>query len=1144
MRHTDFVHLHTHTEYSLLDGMTRIPDMIEKAKNNHMPALAITDHGNLFAAINFYMACERAGIKPVIGCELYVAPGDRREKAAHGISEAAFHLTVLVRDEEGYKNLMKMVSLGYIEGFYYRPRVDKEILERFKNGLIVLSGCLKGEVSHLLLSDEIEQAEQVIGFYKEIMGKGNYYLEIMSQGLEGQKKVNREIIKLSRKLGVPIVATNDCHYLERRDSEAHEVLLCIQTGSNLDDPKHLKFATDEFYFKSGQEMYKIFQEIPQALNNTIRIAEECNLEIKFGQSHLPKYKVPDKTTPDAFLDKLCRDGIKYRNLEKSKDVEARLQHELSMIKSMGYASYFLTVWDFVQYARKNGIPVGPGRGSAAGSLVAYLLGITDINPLKYNLLFERFLNPERITLPDIDIDFCYERRGEVIKYVTEKYGAENVAQIITFGTMAARGVIRDVGRALRIPYSEVDRIAKLIPQELDMTLGKALEREPELRDLAEGDDRISKLIKISLSLEGLARHASTHAAGVVISEKPLTEYIPLFKGTNEEITTQYDMNTLEKIGLLKMDFLGLKTLTVIEETRGIIKRLNGREIDLGNIPLNDKKTFAMLNKAETMGVFQLESSGMRDLTRKIGLEKFEDLIALIALFRPGPMNMLEDYVRRKHGKVPIRYDHPLLEPILKDTYGVMLYQEQVMHILHEIGGFSLSKADSFRRAISKKIPEIMDRQRQAFIEGAQSRNINKRIANKIFNQIVKFAGYGFNKSHSAAYALIAYQTAYLKAHYPVAFMASLLTSEMANTDKIVVYINECKRMGINVLPPDVNESFAKFTVVGDEIRFGLAAVKNVGTQAINSITETRLKEGPFKSLHDFCEKVDLRVVNRRVVESLIKCGAFDSLGVRRSQLMAVIDHALEMAQLNQADKEKGQISFLPIFESEEKFRADLEELPDIPEWPENTLLAYEKEMLGFYVTGHPLAGFSEEIHTYASASTTDLPNMKDGEEVNLGGIIVAIKRIVTKKGERMAFVSFEDLEGMCEVIVFPGVFEKVKGILKIDNLIFVKGRLDLRGEKPKVISVDIFPLAEVKEKMTREIHVTVRLPGLEEEMLLRLKKIFLSHQGDCPIFLHLIDSDKKEIVVAAGRNIRSRANPELLRQIEGLLGENAVSFTS
>ena len=1109
-----------------------------------MPALAITDHGNLFAAINFYLACEKAGIKPIIGCELYVAPGDHKEKAAHGIGEAAFHLVALAKNKTGYKNLMKLVSIGYLEGFYYRPRVDKKLLEQYGKGLIILSGCLKGELGHLLLSDEIEQAEELVTTYSGMMGKGNYYLELMSHGMEEQKKVNKALVKLSKKFDIPLVATNDAHYLERSDSEAHEVLLCVQTASKLDDPKHLKFSTDEFYFKSGAEMHKLFDEIPQSLSNTKLISEECNLELKFGENHLPKFNVPDNSDADVFLKKLCEQGLKEKKLEKEKPALERLRYELSTISSMGYASYFLTVWDFVQYARKMNIPVGPGRGSAAGSLVAYLLGITAIDPLKYNLLFERFLNPDRINLPDIDMDFCYERRNEVIKYVTDKYGAENVAQIITFGTMAARGVIRDVGRVLNIPYIEVDRIAKLVPQEPGMTLEKALEREPELRDLGEGDDRVSKLIRISLSLEGLARHASTHAAGVVISEKPLTEHVPLFKTSNGEIVTQFAMSALEKIGLLKMDFLGLKTLTVIEETRGIVKRVKGKEINMDEIPLDDQKTFALLNKAETMGVFQLESSGMRDLARKIGLKKFEDITALIALFRPGPMNMLEDYVKRKHGKVAIEYDHAILEPILKDTYGVMLYQEQVMQILHAAGGFSLSKADSFRRAMSKKIPELMDRERQAFIQGAMAKNINKRTADKIFEKILQFAGYGFNKSHSAAYAFIAYHTAYLKAHYPVAFMASLLTSEMGNTDKIVLYINECKRMEINVFPPDINESFSKFTVVGKEIRFGLAAIKNVGTHAINSIIEIRNKEGKFKSLHDFCEKVDLRVVNRRVTESLIKCGAFDSLGAKRSQLMAVADHALEMAQLNQADKEKGQISFFSAFEGDDSFRTNFEQLPDIAEWPENTLLANEKEILGFYVTGHPLASFEEVIHTYASISSAGLSNRKDGEEVSLGGIIVAIKRIITKKGERMAFVRLEDLEGVCEIVVFPKAFAKANALLNVDNLIFVKGHVDMRGEKPKVISAEIFPLDEVKERMTKEIHVTIRLPGLEEELLTQLKKIFLSYQGNCQVFLHFIDGDKEKTVVRAGKNIRVSPSPKMVKEIEALLGEKAVIFVS
>ncbi len=1144
MIHSPFVHLHNHTEYSLLDGACRLPALIDKAREYKMPALSITDHGNLFGAIEFYRQAEKAGVKPIIGCEVYVAPKSRFEKTASGIREAAFHLTLLAKDEEGYGNLIKLSTAGYLEGFYYRPRVDKELLSTCSAGIIALSGCLKGEIPHLIQRGLLPQARQLAGYFQDIFGKENFFLEVSRQGIEGQEKIIEETINIARDLSLPLVATNDCHYLNKEDSQAHDVLLCIQTGKTVDDPERMKFSTDEFYFKSPEEMRTLFADIPEAISHTIEIAERCNLKLTFGQSHFPRFKVPEGDTWDSYLEKLCREGVKRRYSGFTGEIEGRLTQELKIIKETGYASYFLIVWDFIRYAKEKGIPVGPGRGSAGGSLVAYLLEITEIDPLKYDLLFERFLNPERIKPPDIDIDFCYERRQEVIDYVVKKYGQDRVAQIITFGTMAAKGVIRDVGRALNMPYGEVDRIAKLIPAELNITLSQALEKEPELKDLAKSDDRVGQLIKVALSLEGITRHASTHAAGVVISEEPLTNFVPLFKGGNGEVTTQYDMDSAADIGLLKVDFLGLRTLTVIHDTLSIVKHTRGKEIDLSGIPLDDEKTFALLKEARAGGVFQLESAGMRDLLRKIAPEKFEDIIAIVGLHRPGPLGsgMVNDFIKGKQGLTAPRYDHPDLEPILKDTYGVILYQEQIMMIVNKLAGFSLGQADILQRAISKKIPEIMDQQRESFLQGAAKNGVSKRVAKKVFDLVSHFAGYGFNKSHTTAYALIAYRTAYLKANYPVEFMAALLTSEMGNTDKIVIYINECREMGIKVLPPDVNESYAKFTVVGEDIRFGLAAVKNVGEGAIQSVIEQREKEGKFKSLYQFCEEVDLRLVNKRVIESLIKCGAFDSFGLHRSQLMAAADKAVSAAQDVQKAREKGQATFFDDFEAEKGFRADFQNIPPLPEWPESKLLAFEKETLGFYVTGHPLAEYESLLGKYATATTAKLGDCSDGEEVSLGGIISGAKQKVTRKGERMALFNLEDLEGLVSAIAFSGTVEKFSSLIKSDSLVFVKGRVDLREERPKLIVSEIIPLPEVEERLARAVHIKLIIKGMEKPALADLKDILLAHPGDCSLYLHLIGAGE-EIVALANGQVRVRPNKEMVARVKELLGEDAVYFS-
>ncbi|MGE4357606.1 MAG: DNA polymerase III subunit alpha, partial [Candidatus Omnitrophota bacterium] len=1021
MKHANFVHLHVHTQFSLLDGACPITDLIDLANQYRMPALAITDHGNMFGAIDFYQEAMNKGIKPIIGCEVYVAPKSRFEKTSNSIQDASYHFTILVKDEEGYKNLINLVTKGYLEGFYYKPRIDKELLKQYSRGLIGLSGCLKSELSYLLNNQQIKTALSVLDDFKQIFGKNSFYIEIQDQNLKEQKRINKMAIQCAKDLNIPLVATNDVHYLNKKDASAHEILLCIQTQTNIDDPNRMRFGSDEFYFKPPEEMQKVFNEIPEAIANTIAITEQCNLELNFNQIHLPYFSPPEGKTKFEYLKELCEEGLRKRYTNPTDEILRRLEHELKIIKESGFVGYFLIVWDFVNYAKSRNIPVGPGRGSAAGSLVSYLLGITDIDPLKYGLLFERFLNPERISMPDMDIDFCYERRQEVIDYVVKKYGRECVAQIVTFGTMMARAVVRDVGRAFNMPYGEVDKIAKLIPHDPNIDLKQALKIEPQLYSLYENDPQIRKLIDTAISLEGLTRHISTHAAGVVIAEKPLTEYIPLCKIGDGQTITGYAMEALEKIGLLKIDFLGLRTLTVIDETIKIIKRSRNISLDIKNIPLDDLQTFRMLQKGETIGVFQLESNGMRELLKKIKPEKFEDIIAILALFRPGPLGagMVEDFIRRKKGEIPVRYDHKKLEPILKETYGIILYQEQVMRIASEIGGFSMAQADMLRRAMSKKNPEVMDKARKSFVEGALQNGINVDVANKIFNQMELFARYGFNKSHSAAYALISYRTAYLKANFTAEFMTALLTSEKDNTEKVVQYINECARLNIKVLPPDINESFANFTLVSsDTIRFGLTAIKNVGETAVNEIIKTRNATGDFKNLYDFCEKVDLRIVNHKVIESMIKCGVFDRFGLKRAQLMAVLDNAIEVANSLQKDRQLRQSTFFDSF-SNTVFQRNYKPIPDIKEWPENQLLSFEKELLGFYITGHPLAKFEELMRKYSNVRIIELNSLKDGQEIFLCGMISKLKKTTTRRqNELMAIMTVEDLSGEVEVIVF------------------------------------------------------------------------------------------------------------------------------
>ncbi len=1146
MTHSDFVHLHLHTQYSLLDGACLLENLIQKVKEEKMPACAITDHGNMFGAIEFYDLAMKNGVKPIIGSEVYIAPDSRFEKSSHGIQDASFHLILLAKNETGYRNLMKLVSIGFLEGFYYRPRIDKEVLAKHKEGLICTSACLKGEIPHLIYTNQLHQAKRMIDEYKSIFGKDNFYLEIQDNLIPEQDTVNRELIKFAKDMDLGLVATNDVHYIEKDHARAHETLLCIQTQTTLDDPNRMRLQTDEFYFKSKREMARTFGDLaPEALKNTIAIAEKCNLELDFKRARLPNYKTPEGKTGEGYLRELVQEGLKTRYPEGDPEVKKRVEHELKIIENFGYTSYFLIAWDFVHYAKQNNIPVGPGRGSAAGSVVSYALGITSIDPLRYDLLFERFLNPERISLPDIDIDFCYERRAEVIDYVVKKYSKENVAQIITFGTMMAKAVIRDTGRALGMAYSDVDKIAKLIPTELNMTLNQALEQEPELRNLYKSDPKIAQLIETSLVLEGLTRHASTHAAGVVISEEPLVNHVPLYKIQDGQITTGYPMTSLEKIGLLKMDLLGLRTLTVLSEAIKIIRRTKGVDVDMEKLLLDDKNTYKLLANAESIGVFQLESSGMRDLLKKLRPERFEDIIALLALFRPGPIGsgMLDDFMKRKHGEIKFRYDHPLLEPILKETYGVILFQEQAMRIASSLAGFSLAQADNLRRAMAKKTPEVMVQMREHFVNGCVKHDIDKKTASKIFDQIEYFAGYGFNKSHSAAYAMISYRTAYLKANFPVEFMTALLTSEKDNLDKITVYINESVRMGIKILPPDINESYANFTVVGSSIRFGLLAVKNVGAGAIDSIISMRQRYGKSKSIYDFTEKVDSRLVNRKVLESLIKCGAMDSLGLYRSQLSAMIDKALEVAGGIQKDRVNGQLSFFDKFEDEENFKKTFQDIPNIPEWPENQLLAHEKELLGFYITNHPLARFEKMLNTYSTCSTTDLRNRSDGEELLIGGILSKVKFTTTRKtSEKMAIVTLEDLEGTVETLVFPSTFARCANLVKQDAIVFVKGRISLREEEPKIIASEIAALETVKMKYTKSVIIDLLTAGLEAATLDRLKKVLSRYPGRVPVYLNFTKPDGGRTLVSIAKNFSIEPHEGLIRDVEKLFGRDVVNF--
>ncbi|NLY76050.1 MAG: DNA polymerase III subunit alpha [Firmicutes bacterium] len=1047
---SNFVHLHVHTQYSLLDGAAEISRLLHKVKELDMPAVAITDHGTMYGCLQFYRQALEAGMKPILGCELYVAPRSLKDKTAK-VDDNPAHIVLLAKDNTGYRNLLKLVSIAHLEGFYYKPRIDLETLARYSQGLIGLSACLNGVIARPVLENRIDEAKKLIFRYQEIFGKDDFYLELQYQQLAEQRNVNRILAELAEECGAPLVATNDVHYLEREEATVHDVLLCIQTGKTVDETNRLKFATPEFYLKSREEMEEIFFNYPEALSNTVEIAERCNVRLELGKLHMPAYQIPEGTTPEKYLEDLCRRGIKDRNLKWDPEREERLSRELSVINQMGFAGYFLIVRDFVNYAKQNRIMVGPGRGSAAGSLVAYLLGITNLDPIEHGLLFERFLNPERVSMPDIDIDFCYERRGEVISYVRNRFGEDRVAQIITFGTMAARAAVRDVGRVLGLPYGEVDRVAKMIPHELGISIAEARNQSPELRELEKNNPKIAYLLSIAAKIEGFPRHASTHAAGVVISGEPLTAYLPLSRSNENEVITQYAMEDVEALGLLKMDFLGLRTLTVLRDTIDLI-RLNRQEmVELDQIPLDDPLTYRELQNGNTLGIFQLESRGIRRVLKRLKPEKMEDLTALLALYRPGPLGsgMIDDFIKARHGQQTISYLHPLLEPILKETYGVILYQEQVMKIASVIGGFSLGEADMVRRAMGKKKPEVLAALRDRFINGALAQGVPQETAAEIFDLMEYFSGYGFNKSHSAAYALVSYQTAYFKANYPQEFMAALLTSVMGNSDKIGLYIEECRRMGIPIYKPDVNSSLASFTPEGEGIRFGLLSIKNIGIGAIEKIIEGR-KAGRYQSLTDFCRRVASQLVNKRVTESLIKAGALDCTGASRRRMLTDLDEILEKAV-----KRNSSSNQLQLLDSIAAGMEPEPELTDVEEFSEQELLRMEKEYLGVFISGHPLDEWREKFLKNGISPLAELEEEPDGKTVLVGGVIGDWRTLTTKSGSRMARCRLEDWTGAVETIIFPKLFETIKDGYHPDRVAVIKGRLERQEEEIKILAEQV-----------------------------------------------------------------------------------------
>ena len=1197
----EFVHLHLHTEFSLLDGACRIDELLDEAVKLKMPALAVTEHGNLFSSVVFHDHARDRGLKPILGCEVYVASGSRLEKT--GPQSETNHLVLLAETEQGYKNLIKLVSSGYTEGFYYRPRIDKDLLAQHAQGLVGLSSCLKGEVASALKVGQARSALEAAARLRDILGPDNFFLEMQYQGLEEQKTVNRGMLPLARELNLPLVATNDVHYLRQGDYQPHDVLLCIGTGKTVHDAQRLRYHGDQFFLKTAEQMAAVFGDHPEALRNTALVAERCNVTIPKGQNHLPSFGVPDGFTLDGYFEHVVREGFSQRLPRLRRLAEAgrlrhtideyarRLEYELAMIKEMGYVGYFLIVWDFIRYAREEQIPVGPGRGSAAGSLVAWSMRITDVDPLDFELIFERFLNPERVSLPDIDVDFCERRRGEVIDYVTRKYGRENVAQIITFGTMKAKAVVRDVGRALDMPYADVDRIAKQIPAALDMTLDKALAENPVLKGMAANDPKVKEVLDIGRRLEGMSRHASVHAAGVVIAPGPITDYAPLYKGARDEITTQWNMKEVERVGLLKMDFLGLSTLTLIRDALTEIKRTEGVDLDIDNLPLDDAKTYKLFGEGQTFGIFQFESSGMRELLRKARPERLDDLIALNALYRPGPLKsgMVDDFIARKQGKIEIKYELPQLEPILSDTYGVIAYQEQVIRIAQALAGFTLGQADVLRKAMGKKDPKVMAMQRDQFMTGARRQGVSDKKAAKIFELMEYFAGYGFNKSHSTAYALLAYQTAYLKANYPWHFAAALLTIEAQNTDKLAVYLGESRERGIPVLPPGVNESALNFSVErGKGVRFGLAAIKGLGDGAVNGIIAARGQlGGTIPSLHALCEVVDLRIVGKRVFEALVKAGACDSLagvGGRegRGRLFAGIDAAYEHGTRTQRDKDLGQTQ---LFGGDAGGAAvgDPATLPAVAAWTEIEQLQHEKDALGLYWSGHPMDRYAGALRDYGAKFTGELNGRRDdpmtagtrvpgspeeadtratprdeggappangngrngpriSEDISIGGVVSGVRQLKTRKGDRMCVIALDDAQGSVEVVVFPDAFKQHGQLAEEGQMVLVKGKIERDDESTRILASEIAPIGIVTERLASSVAITLSAPPHDRETFMRLWDVLMRHRGDRRVAIELREPDRHlRVKIDLNAQIRVRPSERLISEVEKVCGTGSVT---
>src|SRR5271169_1825497 len=1163
MGQPQFVHLHVHTDYSLLDGACETSELLDEASRQKMPEVAITDHGNLFAAANFFYEASKRDVKAIIGCEVYIAKGSRHDRGEKNSPPSGKqngedpetggrgnnHLVLLSENLEGYHNLIKLVSAGFLEGFYYKPRIDYDLLAKHSKGLIALSACLKGPVTEAVADQKYDLAKENAYRLRDIFGKNNFFLEIQDQGLVIEKAVNPQLVRLSKESGIPLVATNDCHYLHHEDAHAQEVLLCIQTGKTMSDTHRMKFQTDQFYFKTAAEMAQVFGELPDALSRTVDIAARCNVKIERIPNPFPEFKVPEGHTAGSYFEKVVREGFATRvpSLERLLqqgvlhnplvEYERRLTSEIEMIKKMRYEGYFLIVWDFIHYAREQDVPVGPGRGSAAGSLVSYALRITDVDPLQYNLLFERFLNPERVSMPDIDIDFCMRRRGELIDYVTRKYGRENVSQIITFGTMAAKAAVKDVGRAMDIPYGEVDRLSKLIPATLGIELKTALEESPQLKAAIDADEKLKDLMNVALRLEGLSRHASTHAAGVVISPQPLTELIPVYKTNRDEITTQYDMNALERLGLLKMDFLGLTTLTVLHDTVKMIEKNRGIKIEIDNLVLDDEATYELFSRGDTTAIFQFESHGMRDILRRYHPSRIEDLTALNALYRPGPIQggMIDDFINRKHGKTKVAYELPQLQEILEETYGVILYQEQVMQIANKLASFSLGEADLLRRAMGKKKKEEMAAQRAKFMAGCMKNKIAEKKADRIFNLMEEFAGYGFNKSHSCAYALLAYQTAFLKTHYPVEFMAALLTSETGNPEKAVKYINEARGMSIAILPPDVNESDLYFTPIGESIRFGLAAIKNVGENTAKAIRESRLGAGEFRTLYDFCERIESRFLNKRVFESLIKSGALDSLGGRES-MMASVDDAVNALQRASRSRESGQHGLFGGGGAAAE--PTLFELRDAPQWSEEERLTSEYAMLGFYVSGHPLEKYASRLAELKVVSLSEVEGQRNGREIAVAALIVGTRPMRSKKGARWAIFTIQDMTGVQELLAFPESFARLEQILKAGTPLLLKVRVQVEEAGTRLSLQEAARLGDLAERPASGLRIRMKLEELNDELLDRLEEILSSYRGSSLVSLDLCDAKGATATLQVEHRVRTCS--ELVAAIRECMGDESI----